>query len=173
MTELQAQILYAIVQYGKLHGMYAPTAKYLADHLQFTQPGNPRGPERNMNAHINRLGVQFDCFQVEKRRRFVNSRHLVTEPESAAYLLEAVRMSEACLPEGRVGKAVLHQHLADSMNLDENVLEAMYSAAIKNDYLELVTSAPGFVRPGFRTNAQFPYLRLLASGLTSGRKESQ
>ena len=159
MTVLQARILYEIVRYAKVHGMQVPTARYLADQVASIS-SKPRSAERNMSSHMNRLDQHFHCFRTEGRQRFVRADELLTEPESAAYVLEVVDRAEAS-PEGRVDKNKLHTEFESRHSMSSRVLEEILRMAVKNQYLELVTSAPGFVRPGIRARTQLPYLNLL------------
>jgi len=171
MTSLQAKILYTIVQYGKSHGMRVPTAQYVAQNLLKTK-AKARSPERNMSAHIHRLQAQYDFFRTEGRQRYIKDVELVTEPESALYLVELDRMCQLN-PESRVFKDDLHKYLRQNNAINTDVLEQIFITASKNQYVESIMSAPGYLRPALRTTQLLPYLVLLAEHLPNCQPQPQ
>ena len=155
MTDLQAELLYACVRAAKARGMSVPSALELVQSL----PANRRIGARAMCDHLKRLNDTHRCFSKSGRRWFIDPANLVTEPESALYVLALI---DACAALFKTSKMEFHDRLVASKSFDMPTLENMYADARRSQYVD-ETNPQGFIRPAHKTTGQLAYLKLLAA----------
>lgn len=166
MTDLEAATLLAIVREALVRGGIVPTCRELAQILHLEQTHSGPAPEslaKLVNDRLLKLNREHR-FLYKKRtnHRLGRAWHLdtdtlVTEPESALYLIALV---EACTPpQDKISKALLHQTLITKHGFSSVDVERLYSLANRTGY---VVEIGGDIRPGERSHAQLPYLRLRA-----------
>lgn len=158
---IQARTLYSIVQEAKKHNWRCPTplGSWLAQRLYPNLTKNIRHDERKAIAFLYRINDKHNCFVKRGKDWFVKEQDLITEPESAAYM---VALNDFCLndyPESRANKSVLHEYLREKLHLDATALESLFKLGVKKKYIACLPN--GQLRVGHRTTEQLPYLKLL------------
>jgi len=115
---------------------------------------------RTASNHIKRLQDVAGCFQKRGHSWYLCPEKLVTEPETARFLLTVDRMV-AREPEVRIPEERLYR-LQSKFYLRPQTLETLLRFAYKEEYLEVFPTNPEFIRVGRRTKQQKHYLELLA-----------
>jgi hypothetical protein len=166
MTELEAHTMHVVVKEALLHGGRVPVCRELAAMLQLADTHNavPASLAKLVNDRLLKLNRDHE-FLYKKRIRglaqkawHLNTAKLVTEPESAYYLITLV---ENCAPKAdrKISKASFHEDLIGQHGFTKIELERIYPAAQQRRYLVEIGDD---IRPGERTEAQFRYLHLRA-----------
>ena len=95
----------------------------------------------------------------------VDEKNLVTERETARYVLKAIDLNRTA-DDGRVSQSALHEALW-SAGMDPDKLDEIFAAVIKAEYL--TEQEPiGFLRPAAKAVDQEFYLSLISN---DGRRE--
>ena len=157
MTDWQATVLYTVVQYARSHANQVPSGKDLVVLLRKERRIGARQASKILAA----INLTHACFGKKGRDLFLDPLALVTEPETAGYLL---KLRGLCLadPDGRVDRAVLNEALSSEHRYSECDLENMFQHCSRTGYLEEIPTLHGHLRVGLRTERQFRYLSRLA-----------
>jgi hypothetical protein len=163
MTNLQTKILYILVREAKgakPRRWHIPTGRRAADLLH--ENGIRDISPRTANDHIRRL-ARLCSFRKRKNAWYVVPRKLVTEPETALFLLAADRMASDD-PERRILKERLqrlHLLIQERLRFGPQDFETLYRFACDTGYLEEFPTIRGLPRIGDRTEQEKRYLELL------------
>ena len=139
--------------------MRVPRGAELSDLMEKVY--NHRFSASRANAVLRALGEKGGIFKTKKRVLLIDEKHLITEPESARYVLKALEWNRDS-PDGRVTKAGLHGALW-SAGMDEQRLDQMHKVILAAGYLAEQDHLD-FFRPTDRAEEHEPYLKKLVEG---------
>jgi hypothetical protein len=164
MTDGQASFLLLVVHAAETCGGEVPSARELRELIGKTNPKPPS--EKRIRDLIKILNRAHQCFIREGNRWCLSSDRIVTEPETAIYLLQLARVCRQD-PEVRTRKQDFHNAIHHVQELIEYDLDEIYNHSKKRGYL--VEVGP-FIRVGRSTIRQENYLELLAKRLTTPQR---
>src|SRR5262245_49938860 len=130
MTDLQSLILYIAVQKAKKQAMVVPSAAELVKAL----PKERRMGVRGASEHLRRLTKTHGCFEKQGKRWIVNREALVTEPESAQYLMSLYERCSADL-QGRTTREDLLAEFQRKWRIALSDAEQIAHKAIAGGYV--------------------------------------